>query len=80
MGYSSAKAYIVIVMVALADELLASVRLVVISLSGMLLSAGEALASGVADADDPPISPPASLGQLKGLIPPFIPQSQNTAD
>jgi hypothetical protein len=36
MDYSSATAYIVIVMVALAEELLASAWLVVISFSGVL--------------------------------------------
>jgi hypothetical protein len=40
-GYSSATAYIVIVMVALAEELVAPIWLVVISLSGMLVSAIE---------------------------------------
>jgi len=41
VGYSSATAYIVIVIVALAEELLTSVWMVVISLSGMLVSVKE---------------------------------------
>jgi hypothetical protein len=41
LGYSLSIPVIVIVIVALAEELLASVGLVVISLSGMLLSVGE---------------------------------------
>jgi len=53
MSYSSATAYMVIVIVALAEELLTSVWLVVISLSGMLLSAIEEPVSDTTDADDP---------------------------
>jgi hypothetical protein len=48
MNYSSSAP--VIVIVALAEELLASVWLVVISLSGTLLSESEMLVSSVADA------------------------------
>jgi len=53
VAYSSATAYIVIVIVALAEELLVSVWLVIVSLSGMFLSASEVPVSDTADADDP---------------------------
>ena len=45
LAYSSSTAYIVIVMVALAEELLALARLLVTSLSGMVLSISEVLVS-----------------------------------
>ena len=51
--YSVNTPVIVIVIAALAEELLASVWLVVISLSGVSLSAREVLVSDTADADDP---------------------------
>ena len=51
--YSVNTPVIVIVIVALAEELLASVWLVVISLSLMLLSVSEEPVSDTADADDP---------------------------
>ncbi len=53
LAHSLATPYIVIVIVALAEELLALVWLVVISLSRMLLSPSEASLSDTTDADDP---------------------------
>ena len=52
LDYSSSIPVIVIVIVALAEELLAAVWLVVSLLSEMLVSGGEALVSDTADADD----------------------------
>jgi len=51
--YSVNTPVMVIIIEALAEELLASVWLVVISLSGMLLSVDEALVSDAADIDKP---------------------------
>ena len=69
LDYPSSTAYIVIVIVALAEELLASVWLVVISLSGMVLSVGGALVSDITNTGKP-----ASITTraIKGLVSRFV--------
>ena len=64
LSYSSATAYIVIVMVALAGELLALLILIVASLLGALVSASEALVSDATNTGNPATSATRAIKKI----------------
>jgi len=66
LTYSSATAYIVIVIVALAEELSTSLMLLAALLSGRLVSATEAVVSEIPNRDKP-ISMTASTSKMLSL-------------